>query len=81
MLKKPLSWTVQYKALFLRCVTECSNSRKATRALQQLESLYLDFTKESPKVCIELWRLHFCCKYVYYKSIIKVENKKKKIDN
>ncbi|XP_066924781.1 tetratricopeptide repeat protein 27-like isoform X2 [Clytia hemisphaerica] len=51
VLKIPQSWGVQFKALFLRCITEFSNSRKAERALQQLESLSLDYTKETPKGC------------------------------
>ena len=50
-MKNPQSWGVQFKALFLRCITEFSNSRKAERALQQLESLSLDYTKENPKGC------------------------------
>ena len=49
VLKNPQSWGVQFKALFLRCITEFSNSRKAERALQQLESLSLDYKKENPK--------------------------------
>ncbi|XP_057315492.1 tetratricopeptide repeat protein 27-like [Hydractinia symbiolongicarpus] len=49
VLKSPQCWSIQYKSLFLRCVTEFSNSRKAERALLQFESLRDNITKQTPK--------------------------------
>jgi len=49
VLMSPQCWSVQYKSLFTRCVMEFSNSRKAERALTQLESLIASHDKSSPK--------------------------------
>ena len=46
----PQSWSIQMKSLFLRCVTEMSNSRKMERALAQLELLVNTFKKTTPCV-------------------------------
>lgn len=47
-LMSPQSWSVQLKALFLRCITEMHSFRKMERALTQLESVVNTYKKPTP---------------------------------
>lgn len=52
MLSMPTAWSVQFSALFQRCLLECKSTRRVERSMSQLQSLVDAVKSSEPNVAV-----------------------------